>query len=146
MSTVPLHPAGPGLEGSLCAAMAREGVDHEHRSLHFRVHSASGPDRTYEPALVARRGPVLFLLDPIEASAWSEDRRSLLEGFLRQHSADIVLVLVAAQDLIPRIPPEAYDEIYRPEDATAVARRIRDQDPKGLLLPFRKPSARGDAP
>lgn len=126
--------------------MAREDVDHEHRSLHFRVRSPSGRDRTYEPALVARRGPILFLLDPIEASAWTEDRRTLLEGFLRQHSPDIVLVLVAAQELVPRIPPEAYDEIYPAEDVTAVARRIRDQDPKGLLLPFRKPSPRGDAP
>ena len=139
MRTVPDHPNGTEAETALCAAMEREGVDHEHRSLHFRIRRAGGHERTYEPPLAARRGPILFLLEPLEAEAWDETRRDLLRGFLEQHSPDIVLVLVVPERLIPEIPGDAYDEIYPMEDLAAVARRIREQDPRGLLRPFPKP-------
>ncbi len=66
-------------------------------------------------------------------------RLELLARFLDQHSPEIVLVLLADREAIARIPPASYDEIYDTEDVAAAVRRIRLQDPAGMIRPFPKP-------
>ncbi len=118
--------------------MRRQNMVHEHRSLRFRVTMASGETVEYRPDVVARRGPILFLIEPL-ADAAEASRLELLERFLDQHSPEIVLVVLAAKDMMARVPAEAYDELYDAADVAAVARRIRLQDPGGIVCPFPKP-------
>ena len=66
-----------------------------------------------------------------------------LTGFLDQHSPEIVLVIVAPDAKVRKVPPEAYDEIYPESEVTQMTRRIREQDPKGIVLPFEKPRPAG---
>src|SRR5438552_3722994 len=60
-----------------------------------------------------------------------------------QHSPEIVLVIVAPDAKVRKVPPEAYDEIYPESEVTQMTRRIREQDPKGFVLPFEKPRPAG---
>lgn len=135
------HASRSGLESALCAEMRAQDVPHEHRSLHFRVGRASGDAAQYDPALVARRGPIVFLIEPLEAAGPERGRLELLAAFLDRHSPEIVLVVVAPSERIPALPPAAYDEAYGSEDLAAVVRRIREQDPSGMVRPFPKPKA-----
>lgn len=135
------HAARSKLERAVCREMDRQGIPHEHRSLHFRVRMPSGGTVEYEPDIVARRGSILFLLEHVEERERPE-RMALLSLFLDQHSPDLVLILLAPSARLPDLPPSAYDEVYDASDATAVVRRIREQDPAGILRPFRKPPAR----
>ena len=116
-------------------------VTHEHRSLRFRVHDAAGGSTKYEPAIVARRGPILFLVEPVAPGRTARIRR--LIGFLQQHSPEIVLVIVTADAAVDEIRPEAYDEIYGASDVGRMTARIREQDPEGIVQPFRKPPRPG---
>ena len=118
--------------------MRRQNVVHEHRSLRFRVRLESGETVEYRPDIVARRGTVLFLIEPL-GCADDEARLALLARFLDQHSPEIVLVVLAAKDRMGRITPEAYDELYEDADVAAVVRRIRLQKPGGMVRPFPKP-------
>jgi hypothetical protein len=120
--------------------MRSQGVAHEHRSLHFRVRLPSGDVVPYDPDLVARRGPLVFLIEPLEGPRSEPRRLELLAAFLDQHSPEIVLVVVAPQEHLDKVPASAYDEAYPSEDLAVVVRRIRDQDPKGMLRPFPKPT------
>jgi len=120
--------------------MRSQGVAHEHRSLHFRVRLPSGDVVPYDPDLVARRGPLVFLIEPLEGGRSEPRRLELLAAFLDQHSPEIVLVVVAPQERLDKVPPSAYDEAYPSEDLAVVVRRIRDQNPKGMLRPFPKPT------
>ncbi len=133
------HDSKSELERRVCEEMDSEGVPHEHRSLHFRVRLPSGEVAEYEPAIVARRGPLLFLLVPTEGNAGPPREREVLKHFLEQHSPEIVLVLVAPEALVEGLPPETYDEVYADTDLLRVARRIREQDPDGMVRPFVKP-------
>lgn len=117
--------------------MRRQNVGHEHRSLRFRVRMASGESLEFRPDIVARRGPILFLLEALDAG--DQARTELLARFLDQHSPEIVLIVLADQETMPRIPAESYDEIYDAADIAAVVRRIRLQDPGGMVKPFPKP-------
>ena len=119
--------------------MRTQGVAHEHRSLHFRVRMASGDVSRYDPDLVARRGPIVFLLEPLEGAEGDARRLDLLTAFLDQHSPEIVLVVVTPRQRLADLPSSAYDEAYAAEDLAAVARRIREQDPQGIIRPFPKP-------
>lgn len=126
-------------ETAVCNEMGRQGLPHEHRSLRFRVRESTGTTVEYAPAIVARRGSILFLVEPIGSA-----RRDLIERlsrFLEQHSPEIVLVVVAADPSVERIPPEAYDEIYAESDIRKMTERIRGQDPSGIVRPFAKPRA-----
>jgi hypothetical protein len=131
------HGCRSDLETAVCEEMAGQGVAHEHRSLRFRVEDEHGGIARYEPAIVARRGPILFLVEPIP----SLEKRAIerLSRFLEQHSPEIVLVVVAADSVGHQVPPEAYDEIYVATEIGALTRRIQDQDPEGIVRPFRKP-------
>src|SRR5436853_167923 len=124
-------------EATACAEMVRQGRPHEHRSLRFRVRDAAGGAAKYSPAIVARRGPILFLVEPVAVVSRPAIER--LTGFLDQHSPEIVLVIVAPDAEVRKVPPEAYDEIYPESEVTQMTRRIREQDPKGIVLPFEKP-------
>ena len=124
--------------------MDRQGLPHEHRSLRFRVHDAAGNSTQYEPAIAARRGPILFLVEPIAPGRTARIRR--LIGFLEQHSPEIVLILVTADEGVGEIRPEAYDEIYGASDVGRLTARIREQDPEGIVQPFRKPHRPGARP
>ena len=117
--------------------MDRQGLPHEHRSLRFRVHDGPGGSTKYEPAIVARRGPILFLVEPI-ASERSDAIRHLTR-FLEQHSPEIVLVLVTTDGAVHEIPPESYDEIYGTSSVGRLTSRILEQDPDGIVRPFQKP-------
>ncbi len=119
--------------------MRTQGVAHEHRSLHFRVRMASGEVSRYDPDLVARRGPIVFLLEPLTGTEGDARRLELLTAFLDQHSPEIVLVVVVPRSRLGNLPPSAYDEAYAAEDPAGVVRRIREQDPRGILRPFPKP-------
>jgi hypothetical protein len=136
----PHAPRSP-LEEDLCAELKRQSVPHEHRSLHFRVHLPDGHVAEFTPDLVIRRGVVLFLLEPLTDGATDRARLELLERFLDTHSPEIVLVIVTASPDIATLPPASYDEAYPSTAIVAVVRRIREQDPKGLILPFKKPAS-----
>lgn len=123
----------------MCTELRHQGVTHEHRSLHFRVRLPSGDVARYDPDLVARRGPIVFLVEPFEDTAADVRRLELLTAFLDQHSPEIVLVAVTPRERLAALPPSAYDEAYDSEDLAAVVRRIREQDPRGMIRPFPKP-------
>ena len=131
------HATRSDLERSLCEELARQAIVHEHRSLHFRVELASGATRPYDPALVVRRGSVLFVLEPMTGDAGAEHVETVTR-FLAQHSPEIVFILVAPGEVLRGLPPEAYDEAYPSEDLERAVARIRDQDTAGFLEPFRK--------
>ena len=118
--------------------MRRQNVAHEHRSLRFRVTLTSGETVEYRPDVVARRGTILFLVEPLR-DAGDAARIELLERFLDQHSPEIVLVVLAEEDAMGRVPAEAYDELYDAGDIAAAVRRIRLQEPGGIIRPFPKP-------
>ncbi len=134
------HACRTNLERAICIEMNRQGLPHEHRSLRFRVHDARGGSTKYEPAIVARRGPILFLVEPIASARSGAVRR--LTGFLEEHSPEIVLVLATTDGALAEIPPEAYDEIYGASDLGRLTARIREQDPDGIVQPFHKPQRR----
>ena len=131
------HACRTKLETAICTEMDRQRLPHEHRSLRFRVHDAAGDSTKYEPAIVARRGPILFLVEPVAPGRTARIRR--LIGFLEQHSPEIVLILVTTDEAVDEIRPEAYDEIYGASEVGRLTARIRDQDPEGIAQPFRKP-------
>src|SRR6059036_1438557 len=122
---------------AICREMDRQELSHEHRSLRFRVVDAHGDSTNYEPAIVAHRGPILFLVEPVASARSGAVRR--LTGFLQQHSPEIVLVLVTTDAARTEIAPEAYDEIYGASDVGRLTARIREQDPDGIVQPFHKP-------
>lgn len=132
------HDTRSALEASVCEAMRRQNLPHEHRSLRFRVRTASGQTVEYRPEIVARRGAILFLVESL-GDADDQARLEVLARFLDQHSPEIVLVLLTDQAAMARIPPASYDEIYDAADASAVVRRIRLQEPGGMIRPFPKP-------
>ncbi len=136
------HDTRSALEASVCEAMRRQNLPHEHRSLRFRVRTASGQTIEYRPEIVARRGAILFLVESL-GDAEDPARLELLARFLDQHSPEIVLVLLTAKDAMARIPPASYDEIYDAADVAAVVRRIRLQEPGGMIRPFPKPGSGG---
>ncbi len=121
--------------------MRTQGVAHEHRSLHFRVRLASGEVARYDPDLVARRGLIMFLVEPLEGAQGDAHRLDLLAAFLDQHSPEIVLVVVAPRERLGTLPPASYDEAYAAENPGIVVRRIREQDPHGMIPPFPKPKS-----
>ena len=131
------HACRSNLETVICLEMERQELPHEHRSLRFRVYDARGGSTNYEPTIVARRGPILFLVEPIGSARSGTVRR--LTGFLQQHSPEIVLVLVTPDAALAEIAPEAYDEIYGASDVGRLTARIREQDPDGIVQPFHKP-------
>jgi len=59
------HESRTKLEAAVCGEMVRQKLPHEHRSLRFRVQNAAGGAAKYSPAIVARRGPILFLVEPV---------------------------------------------------------------------------------
>lgn len=124
----------------MCAELRRQSVAHEHRSLHFRVHPANGPVAEFTPDLVVRRGSVLFLIEPLEAGAADRGRLEFLERFLDTHSPEIVLIVVTPEVDLGGLPPASYDEAYPSKEISRMVHRIRTQDPKGVLLPFKKPA------
>ncbi len=138
------HACDTELEQVVCAEMQRQGLPHEHRSLHFRVADDAGGTEDYKPAIVARRGAMLFLVDSVE-SATDRDAIDRFSRFLEQHSPELVLVLVTTDDAVERIPPGAYDEVYAASDVGKLTGRIRSQDPKGIIRPFEKPTPRDSA-
>lgn len=133
------HAPRSTLEGALCAELRAQGVAHEHRSLHFRVRLPSGDTVRYDPDLVTRRGPIVFLLEPLGDGTDDARRLEVLSAFLDQHSPEIVLVIVVPRERIASLPASAYDEAFGAEDLEGVVRRIREQDPQGMIRPFPKP-------
>ena len=131
------HGCRTKLEAAVCLEMDRQGLPHEHRSLRFHVHHGPGGSTKYEPAIVARRGPILFLVEPVESARSDATRR--LTRFLEQHSPEIVLVLVTSDTAVEEIPPESYDEIYGTSSVGRLTSRILEQDPDGIVRPFQKP-------
>jgi hypothetical protein len=122
--------------------MTRQRLPHEHRSLRFRVAEEKRAAVDYAPAIVARRGPILFLVEPIPGAA-AKEAIGQLARFLEQHSPEIVLVVVTPDAAVRRIPLEAYDEIYPASEIRALTRRIRMQDPDTIVRPFVKPRPAG---
>ncbi len=120
--------------------LERQGVSHEHRSLRFRVQDEQGGTAKYEPAIVARRGSILFIVEPLGSLRTVAVER--LSRFLEQHSPEIVLVVVTRDTIGHRVPQNAYDEIYVTTEIEKLTTRIRDQDPDGIVRPFLKPRPR----
>lgn len=133
------HPSKTKLEGAVCAEMERQQLAHAHRSLHFRIAEADGTAAKYSPAIVAHRGPILFLVEPLPSAAPRTVER--LVRFLETHSPEIVLVVIAPDAMVRDIPHSAYDEIYAASDIARMAERIRDQSPEGIVRPFPKPTS-----
>lgn len=132
----PAHPAKTALERALCEEMERQSVPHEHHSLKLRVRGEKGESAPFEPDLIARRGSILFLIKGLSPHA---EEAPQMAAFLEQHSPEIVLVAVVAPQDLGRIRPDAYDEIYATTDVPRIVRRIREQDPRGMVPPFSKP-------
>ena len=124
--------------------MRRQEVAHEHRVLHYRVRMRTGDAATYEPAIIAHRGPILFLVEPCLSYTPGGGAVERHARFLDQHSAELVFVVVAPKRVADRLPPESYDELYTDAEVSAVVRRIHEQDPYGAVPPFEK--RRGTAP
>jgi len=103
-----------------------------------RVAEEAGGAEDYTPAIIARRGSILFLVDSVESAA-DRDVIQRFSRFLEQHSPELVLVMVTTDADVERIPPEAYDEVYAASDVGTLTARIRSQDPKGIIRPFDKP-------
>jgi len=96
----------------------------------------------YAPAIVARRGSILFLVEPLP-DAGAKEAIGQLVRFLGQHSPEILLVVVTPDTDVRRIPLEAYDEIYSESELRTLASRIRKQNPEGIVRPFEKPRPAG---
>lgn len=133
------HATKSDLELALCDELTRQKVPHAHRSLHFRVRLASGEEVRYDPDVVVHRGPILFLIEAVVSDSAETVEIEIMTRFLDQHSPEIVLIAVVPQALVQKLPPASYDEIYADADIEAVVRRIRDQDPEGIVEPFMKP-------
>lgn len=129
------HRTRTRLEAAICAEMDRQQVAHGHRVLHYRVRMKSGKLARYEPAIVAHRGPVLFLVEPCATVGGTVERTT---RFLDQHSPEIVLAVVAPARTAAKLPPESYDELYDAGDVPRLVQRIREQDPHGAIRPFPK--------
>lgn len=134
----PAHRTRSKLEAAVCAEMGRQRVPHEHRSLQYRVVMASGKVARYRPAIVAHRGPLLFLVEPCLSYTPRGGPVDRHTRFLDQHSPELVMILVAPKRVADRLPPESYDELYVQGDEATLVRRIREQDPKGAVRPFVK--------
>jgi len=134
---VAAHKTKTKLEAAVCEEMDRQRVAHAHRVLSYRVRMKSGKDAPYRPAIVAHRGPILFLVEPCLSYAPRGAVRRHAR-FLEQHSPEIVLVLVAPKPVADRLPPESYDELYMDAQLARLVSRIRDQDPRGAVQPFSK--------
>ena len=132
------HRARTELEAAVCAEMTRQRLPHEHRSLRFRVAAETGVTVDYAPAIVARRGPILFLVEPIP-DAGAKEAIGQLVRFLEQHSPEFILVVITPDAAVRRIPLEAYDEIYPASEVRRLTTRIRKQDPEDIVRPFEKP-------
>src|SRR5437879_10367976 len=89
--------------------MVRQGLLHEHRSLHFRVHDEAESHAKFSPAIVARRGPILFLVEPVPTATRPMIDR--LTRFLEQHSPESLLSLSAPVPRFRPLPVGASDEI-----------------------------------
>lgn len=114
--------------------MNRQDVPHGHRVLRYRVRMKSGKTTKYEPAIVAHRGPILFLVEP-RLSVGGVER---MTRFLEQHSPEIVMAVVSPKRIASKLPPESYDELYEDAEVPRLVQRIREQDPQGAVRPFRK--------
>jgi hypothetical protein len=134
------HKTRTKLEEAVCDDMVRQGLPHAHRSLRFRIQDASGGTDKYSPAIVAHRGPILFLVEPVPSAGGRTVER--LTRFLEQHSPEIVLVVVAPDAAVPQVPPDAYDEIYAASDIARLTQRIQEQAPTGIIRPFSKPRSK----
>ncbi len=115
--------------------MDRQELPHEHRTLHYRIVMKSGKVAPYAPAIVARRGSILFLVEPCPSLGAAVAR---FKRFLATHSPEIVLALVAPARVASKLPPDSYDELYEEDDVPRLVRRIREQDPLGAVRPFPK--------
>ncbi len=135
------HACRTRLETAVCEEMGRQKLAHEHRSLRFRVRDADGNVTGYVPAIVVRRGPILFLVEPLRSDR-GHKAIAYLSEFLDQHSPDIVFIVVTPDSYLDRIPWEAYDEIYSASEIRAMTSRIHEQDPDGIVRPFAKPPFR----
>lgn len=132
------HRTKTKLEAAICKEMDRQGVVHAHRVLSYRIRMKSGKDAPYRPAIVAHRGPILFLVEPCPSYTSGGGAVQRHARFLEQHSAEIVLVLVAPKAVADRLPPESYDELYGETDLDGLVSRIRNQDAQGAVQPFPK--------
>lgn len=137
------HSSRTKLEATVCEEMTHRGLVHTHRSLHFRIISTDGKAEKYSPAIVAHRGQIVFLVEILPLAAPRTIER--LVRFLEQHSLEIVLIIIAAEAMVQKIPPAAYDEIYATSDVAKMIQRIRQQSPSGFVHPFRKVSASGES-
>lgn len=118
--------------------MSRQEVRHEHRILHYRVRMKSGKVAPYEPAIVAQRGSILFLVEPCHSYTPGGGAVERSTRFLDQHSPEIVMAVVAPKRIADRLPPESYDELYEEGDVPRLVQRIREQDSRGPVHPFSK--------
>jgi hypothetical protein len=116
--------------------MGRQHVAHAHRVLDYRVRMKSGKTAAFRPAIVAHRGPILFLVEPCPSYRSGTVQRH--RRFLEQHSSEIVFVLAAPGSVAARLPHDCYDELYSDQEVVTLVTRIREQDPRGALAPFRK--------
>jgi len=132
------HKTKTKLEAAICKEMDHQGVAHAHRVLNYRVRMKSGRTAAFQPAIVANRGPILFLVEPCLAYTPGGGAVQRHARFLEQHSSELVLVLVAPASVAARLPPDSYDELYENTELAKLVSRIRDQDPHGAVRPFDK--------
>src|SRR3972149_191415 len=112
---VPGHETRTKGEGGVGGEMDRQERPHEHRTLHYRVRMKSGKVTKYDPAIVVRRGLILFLVEPCLSLGGAVERAT---RFLDQHSPEIVMAVVAPKRVAAKLPPESYDELYEERDGS----------------------------
>ena len=132
---MPGHETRTKVEAAICAEMERQELPHEHRTLHYRVRMKSGKVTKYDPAIVVRRGLILFLVEPCLSLGGAVERAT---RFLDQHSPEIVMAVVAPKRVAAKLPPESYDELYEEGNVPRLIQRIREQDPLAAVRPFPK--------
>jgi len=132
------HRAKTKLEAAICKEMNRQHLEHAHRVLTYRVRMKSGKTAAFQPAIVAHRGPILFLVEPCLSYVAGGGAVQRHARFLEQHSAELVLVLVAPKSVADRLRAESYDELYEDKELGKLVSRIRTQDPRGAVRQFEK--------
>jgi hypothetical protein len=135
---VAAHKTRTKLEAAICKQMDRRGVAHAHRVRRYRVRMKSGRTAAFQPAIVAHRGPILFLVEPCLSYTPGGGAVERHARFLNQHSAELVLILAAPASVAARLPRESYDELYEDTELARLVSRIRDQDPHGAVKQFDK--------
>jgi len=115
------------VERKLCDLLSREGVAHSHSPRHFEVRLQDDTMAAYAPMIVVRgRGRegktiVIEALDEIDPGLLEKVR-----AFRKLYGLEFYVSFVASEDVLDRVPVDAYDESTDVQNAAALVSRLAD--------------------